>query len=73
MLMRRRTFFQVATALATFGITGCTAPEGVPADRLARLARGVNMSHWFARRPSPAQCSNRATPPMSFARCAGAV
>ncbi|MBO9390850.1 MAG: hypothetical protein J7482_19290, partial [Roseiflexus sp.] len=49
--MRRRTFFQVATALATFGITGCTAPEGVPADRLARLARGVNMSHWFAQAP----------------------
>jgi hypothetical protein len=26
--MRRRTFLQAATALATFGITGCTAPEG---------------------------------------------
>jgi Cellulase (glycosyl hydrolase family 5). len=51
MLMRRRTFFRVATALATFGITGCTAPEGVPADRLARLARGINMSHWFAQAP----------------------
>ncbi|MBO9391173.1 MAG: hypothetical protein J7482_21015, partial [Roseiflexus sp.] len=49
--MRRRTFFRVATALATFSITGCTAPEGVPTDRLARLARGVNMSHWFAQAP----------------------
>lgn len=50
--MNRREFLQVAAAAAaSLSIAGCTAPGGVPADRLARLARGVNMSHWFAQAP----------------------
>lgn len=50
--MNRRQFLQVAAAAAaSLSIAGCTAPGGVPADRLARLARGVNVSHWFAQAP----------------------
>ncbi|MGQ9894480.1 MAG: glycoside hydrolase family 5 protein, partial [Roseiflexus sp.] len=49
--MRRRTFLRIATGMAASGIIGCTASGGVSADRLTCLARGVNMSHWFAQAP----------------------
>lgn len=49
--MNRRTFLQIATTAASLSVAGCTTPAGIPADRLARLARGINMSHWFAQAP----------------------
>ncbi|PMP88354.1 MAG: hypothetical protein C0183_01025 [Roseiflexus castenholzii] len=49
--MNRRTFIQFAATAASLSVAGCSIPGGVPANRLARLARGVNMSHWFAQAP----------------------
>lgn len=47
--MKRRTFLAIAAAAACAPAFGrsCRHATGVHPDRLARLARGVNLSHWM--------------------------
>ena len=57
-LWRKGAALRLAFALAvTFGVLvpaaaqtrrSASSPSGVPASRLARLRRGINLSHWFA-------------------------